>query len=77
MKLADHFIGQLKSGQADVESWHESKFARVEYDGSTWFYDLPSDTTLEDFKIAAEVAFEMDADYAEIWGSDGFARVAF
>lgn len=77
MNIADHFVGQLKAGQADVESWHGSRLARVEHDGSTFFYDLPEHTTLEDFKIAAEVAWEQDADYAEIWGSEGYARVAF
>jgi hypothetical protein len=77
MDISDHFIGKLKAGQADMDNLHDSKLARVEHDGSTWFYDLPAGTTLEDFKVAAEVAWDRDADYAEIWGSEGYARVSF
>lgn len=77
MDIADHFVGKLKAGQADIQNWHGSRLARVEHDGSTFFYDIPESITLEEFKIAAEVAWERDADYAEIWGSDGYARVSF
>ncbi|WP_288927210.1 hypothetical protein [uncultured Maritimibacter sp.] len=77
MELRHFFVGKLKAGQHDIEQLRDSRLARVEHDGTTWFYDLPPNTTLEEFKVAAEVAWERDCDYAEIWGSDGFARVAF
>ncbi len=78
MNIADYFVGKLKAGQADFEGWHGSRLARVEHDGSTWFYDPPEKTQpLEQFKIAAEVAWGMDSDCAEIWGTDGYARVSF
>jgi len=77
MNIADHYVGKLKAGQADIENWKGSGLARVEHDGSTFFYDVPEDTTLEEFKIAAEVAWERDADFAEIWGSNGYAVVSF
>lgn len=77
MKLSDHFVGQLRAGDPDTDGLRDSQFARVEHDGSTWFYNLPTGTTLEEFKLAAEVAWDQDADYAEICGSDGYARVSF
>lgn len=77
MNIADHFVGVLKSGQADVECWSDTRFARVEHDGATHFYDVPEGTTLEEFKVAAEVAWDQDADYAGIWGKDGYAIVSF
>lgn len=77
MNIADYFVGKLKTGQADFEDWKGSGLARVEHDGSTFFYDLPEGTTLEEFKIGAEVAWDQDCDHAEIWGSDGYAVVSF
>jgi len=75
--ISDFFVASLKQGQPDHDGLMQSRLARVEHDGSTWFYDLPDSVTLEDFKIMAEVAWEKDCEYAEIWGSDGFARVVF
>lgn len=49
----------------------------MEHDGSIHFYDIPEGTTLEEFKISPEVAWDQDADYAEIWGSNGYAVVSF
>lgn len=77
MNISNHFVGKLSAGQADIENLTGSQLARIEYDGSTWFYDMPEGTTLEEFKVAAEVAWGRDCAYAEIWGSDGFARVSF
>lgn len=77
MEIADYFVGKLKAGQGDLDNLKASGYARVEHDGSTYFYDIPEDVTLEQFKISAEVAWGLDSDYAEIWGSDGFARVVF
>lgn len=77
MKLSDYFAGRLRAGEPDFENLKETRFARVQFDGSTWFYDLPEGTSLEEFKIAAQVAWGRDCDYAEIWGSDGYAIVAF
>ncbi|MDG3089183.1 hypothetical protein P7F88_25305 [Vibrio hannami] len=77
MDIGLYFVGKLKSWQrltckaGTAHSWHA--WAR----GSTHFYDLPDSTTLEEFKIAAEVAWGEDCDYAEIWGGGGYARVVF
>lgn len=77
MDIANNFVGKLRAGQADIRSWGQSTLSRVNHDGSTYYYDLPSGTTLADFKSAAEVAFRMDATFARVSPSEGFYRVDF
>lgn len=67
MNISDIFIGKLTAGQADVEGWRQNpKLSQVHEDGLIYFYRA-NGMTLEEFKIAAEVAFEADAEEALIW----------
>lgn len=59
--LNHYLVGSLETpvvAEVDIHGWLTSSLARVVFQRKVWFYDLPENTSVQEFEQEAEIEFD-------------------